>query len=247
MRSTSPHKPLDIDLWHVAENPRERVLQHAHFAPNGQGGACQLSAVDLISVCLGHGIKGENVQAMAQRLLQQFGGVEGLLNASPAALLACPGLGKARVALLKAVQELTRRHDESCLSQPQALEDAAAVVRYLRRQIGYQAREMFGCLFLDTRHRPICWEVLFLGSLNKTHVHSREVLRRGLELNAAAVILGHNHPSGIAEPSSADLNLTLELKSLLAKVDIVLLDHIVVSAVDAVSMANRGLISAQPG
>jgi len=128
------------------------------------------------------------------------------------------------------------------LAKPQALTDATAVARYIRRRIGHKEREVFGCLFLDTRHRPIRWEELFRGSLNRAHVHTREVLRRGIELNAAALIIGHNHPSGVAEPSHADLSLTRELKDLLARVDIVLLDHIVVATGGAVSLASRGLL-----
>ena len=99
-------------------------------------------------------------------------------------------------------------------------------------------------MFLDTRHRPIGWEVLFAGTVNRAHVHSREVLKRGLELNAAALVLGHNHPSGVAEPSSADIALTRELKDLLARVDIVVLDHIIASPGGAVSLAARGLMGA---
>jgi DNA repair protein RadC len=118
------------------------------------------------------------------------------------------------------------------------------VARYIRRRIGHCQREVFGCLFLDTRHRPICWEILFQGTLNRAHVHSREILKRAMELNAAALVLGHNHPSGIAEPSAADLTLTRELKDLLARVDVAVLDHIVAAPRAAVSMASRGLLGA---
>jgi len=146
------------------------------------------------------------------------------------------------VSLLKAVEEMARRSDERSLSQTGVMSDAVTVCRYVRRRIGFSAREVFGCLFLDARHRPIAWEILFQGTLTRAHVHSREVLRRGLELNAAAMVLGHNHPSGVAEPSAADLALTRELKDLLGRVDICLLDHIVVSRHAAVSLAARGLM-----
>ena len=217
------------------ERPRERLLH---------SGAATLSTAELLALCVGSGAPGEDAVTMSRRLLVQFGGLEGLLDAPADTLLACRGLGMARVALLKALHELTRRGDEAALMLPDALTDAAAVVRYVRRRIGHCRREVFGCLFLDTRHRPIGWEVLFAGTVNRAHVHSREVLKRGLELNAAALVLGHNHPSGVAEPSSADIALTRELKDLLARVDIVVLDHIIASPGGAVSLAARGLMGA---
>jgi DNA repair protein RadC len=233
MPLSSPPKPSLVDLWLSAEKPRERLLKN---------GGRQLTSVELIAVCLGCGGPGEDVLSRAQRLLLEFGSVDALLAAPPARLLSCHGLGTAKVALLKAVHELAMRREELHLTQPQALTDVTAVSRYLRRRIGFAEREVFGCLYLDTRHRPICWEELFMGSLNRAHVHSREVLKRGIEVNAAALILGHNHPSGVAEPSQADLNLTRELKDLLARVDITVLDHIVVTSDACVSMASRGLL-----
>jgi len=231
MRSTTPTTPGD--KWCDAERPRERLLQ---------AGAQHLSVAELVALCLGSGVRGEDAHAVAQRLLNQFGGIDALLAASPERLLACYGLGLAKVALLKAIHELTVRHSFASLELPGALTDAHAVGRYIRRRIGHLEREVFGCLFLDTRHRPLRWEELFFGSVNRAHVHSREVLKRGIELNAAALVLGHNHPSGIAEPSAADLNLTRELKDLLARVDIIVLDHIIVSPLGWVSLASRGLL-----
>jgi len=233
MRSTTPSKLLRSNGWQNDERPRERLLR---------AGAQHLSLAELIAVCLGTGAVGEDAFALARRLLDEFGGLNALLAAAPERLLACYGLGAAKVAVLKSVHELTVRHAYEQLSKPPALTDVNAVSRYIRRRIGHREREVFGCLFLDTRHRPLCWEELFLGSVNRAHVHCREVLKRGIELNAAALILGHNHPSGIAEPSSADLSLTRELTDLLARVDIVVLDHIIVAPGDAVSLAARGLL-----
>lgn len=189
MLRSSPPKTHTVDLWLSPERPHERLLQDR---------GCGLSAAELITVCLGGSRRGEPDLTWANRLLTEFGGLDGLLAASPQRLLAMRGLGTAKVALLKALYEITLRHEESQLAKPEALTNTADVARYLRRRIGYREREVFGCLFLDTRHRPICWEELFLGSLNRAHVYSREVLRRGLEINAAALILGHNHPSGVA-------------------------------------------------
>ncbi|XOV83761.1 MAG: DNA repair protein RadC [bacterium] len=217
------------------EQPRERLLN---------SGAQTLSSTDLIALCLGSGVAGESAQQLAQRLIQQFGGPLALLAASTEKLLACHGVGQARAAQLKAVYELACRNDEQVLIQADPLQDVHTVSRYVRRRIGYRERETFACLFLDTRYRPICWEELFLGSVNRAHVHPREVLKRGIELNAAAVVLAHNHPSGIAEPSQADLQLTRELKDLLRRIDIEVIDHIIVSATTSVSLAARGLLGA---
>ena len=219
--------------WLADPRPRERVLVH---------GARHLSNAELVALCLGAGVPGEDAVSLAARLIKQFGGLEGLLGASVDKLLACRGLGDARVAVLKAVHELSCRRDETQLATSDALTDPAAVIRYLRRRIGHLEREVFGCLFLDTRHRPMCFEVLFYGSINRAHVHTREILKRAIQLNAAALILAHNHPSGIAEPSSADLNLTRELKDLLHRIDVALLDHIVVAPASGVSLAQRGLM-----
>lgn len=231
-----------------AERPGDRLLIN---------GAASLSTAELLALCLGggvpgSGVPGEDAIVLARRLLTQFGNLDNLLAAAPQSLLSCRGLGKARVARLKAVRELACRDDEIKLAMSSAMSDAVTdamtdamtVVRYVRRRIGYCQREVFGCLFLDARHRPIRWEILFKGTVNRAHVHSREILKRALELNAAAMVLGHNHPSGVAEPSTADIALTRELRDLLMRIDIVLLDHIIVAQGHGVSLANRGLMGA---
>ena len=179
----------------------------------------------------------------ADALLADFNSLDGLLAAPAEKLLAVQGLGRARVLRLKAVYALSLRHAEQELDKPAAMANPAQVIRYLRLRIGHIEREIFGCLYLDACHRPISWDELFLGSLNRAHVYAREILKRGLALNAGAIVLSHNHPSGAAEPSSADVELTRELKDLLARVDIVVLDHIIVTPDDSVSMANRGLLA----
>lgn len=230
---TSSKKAV-LPSWSADPRPRERVLAD---------GARHLNNAELVALCLGAGMPGEDAVSLAARLIKQFGGVEGLLGASVDKLLACRGLGDAKVAALKAVHELSCRRDETQLANAAALSDPTAVTRYLRRRIGHLEREVFGCLFLDTRHRPMCFEILFYGSINRAHVHTREILKRAIQLNAAALILAHNHPSGIPEPSSADLNLTRELKDLLHRIDVALLDHIVVAPGSSVSLAQRGLIT----
>ena len=216
------------------EGPRERLFQQ---------GAQHLSTLDLLAIILGTGVSGSSVYELAASLLQQFDSLDRLLVQSPAKLAQLPGLGAAKVARLKAVRELTIRAAEEQLIDGLAFTDATSVARYIQRRIGHHLREVFGCMFLDARHRLLAWEELFFGSIDKAHVHAREIVRRALELNAAAIVFGHNHPSGVAEPSQADIRLTEDLAALLARLDIRLLDHIVVAPGASVSMARRGLIA----
>ena len=224
---------MKLTDWCTSERPRERLLAR------GAGG---LSDAELVALCLGSGGAGENAVALARRLLAEYGSLGALLHASPHRLLRSRGLGMARVARLKAVVELQTRQAESKLTARLSFTDVSGAVSFVRQQIGYREREVFGCLYLDSRHRLLRWEALFLGSVNRAHVHAREVLRKGMELNAAAAVLAHNHLSGIAEPSQADIGLTHELKTLLAHVDIHLLDHIIVAGPAWVSFAARGLL-----
>ncbi len=232
--SDSTREPgLALAFWRAEDKPRERLLAM---------GAHQVSSAELLAILLGTGSAGEDALALARRVLAGYGTLDRLLAASTTDLLTVRGLGYAKVARLKALHELTMRHGEEHMVADQVFSDVSKVARYIQRRIGYRDREVFGCLFLDTRHRMLAWEELFLGSVNRAHVYAREVLRRGLALNAAAVIFGHNHPSGVAEPSQADLQLTADLKGLLRRVDVEVLDHIVVSAGTTVSMAARGLL-----
>ncbi len=224
---------MKLTDWCLSERPRERLLAR---------GAAGLSDAELIAVCLGSGAAGENAVVLARRLLAEYGSLGALLHASPHRLLRSRGLGVARVARLKAVLELQTRQAEAALSARLSVTDVTGAARYVRHKIGYREREVFGCLYLDSRHRLLRWEELFLGSINRAHVHAREVLRKGMELNAAAVVLAHNHPSGVAEPSQADIGLTQELKALLEHVDIRLLDHLIVAGPAWVSLATRGLL-----
>ena len=143
---------------------------------------------------------------------------------------------------MMAAAALIRRQSLEQLHRGPVLSCSNSVRVFLRNELGGHLREIFGCLFLDARHRFIRFEVLFLGTLDRASVHPREILRRSLELNAAALILAHNHPSGIAEPSASDIALTRDVTELLAKVDVRVLDHLVVGDVSEVSFAERGLI-----
>lgn len=212
---------------------RERLLD---------GGADLLTDVELLAAVLGTGVAGVPAPALAERLMVRFGGLSGLLDSAPATLLSEPGLGPARVALLKALRALVERCHLEVLEAGPVFDSSAAVRGFLRGRLACAPRELFGCLFLDSRHRLVSFEVLFSGTVDRATVHPREILRRALELNAAAVILAHNHPSGVAEPSVSDVALTERLKDLLAHIDVRLLDHLVVGRGEEVSLAERGLL-----
>ena len=222
-----------IASWELQEQPRHRLVSE---------GADGLSTAELLAICLGSGVAGEDAVAMARRLLKHFGGIGALLSAPLSQLVACHGVGPAKASVIKAVQELSLRDVEHALTHSEQFSDPASVSRFLRRRIGHELRETFACLFLNARNQLISFEVLFRGSVDRAHVHSREVLRRGIEVNAVAVVLAHNHPSGSPEPSQADIHLTQRLTELLRQVDIRVLDHIVVGSGSCVSFASRGLL-----
>ena len=191
---------------------------------------------------LGGGTAAAAGLALAQRLLSCFGGLAGVCSASPEQLLAQAGVGPARAAVVRALPALLARLTEATISTRSLLSDAAACRRYLQARLGHESSEVFGALFLDARHHLIAFEELARGSVDRAVVYPRTVLRRALFHNAAALVLSHNHPSGCLEPSASDLQLTDRLKGLLVEVDVRVLDHIVVGAGGAVSMAERGLL-----
>ena len=148
----------------------------------------------------------------------------------------------ARACRLAAALELGNRHLAAALERGDALTDPVAAGRYFARRLRAHPHEVFAALFLDTRHRALAFEELFHGTIDGAEVHPREVVRRALAHTAAAVIIGHNHPSGCADPSAADRAVTARLKQALALVEVRLLDHFVVGDGEPVSMAARGLV-----
>ncbi|HLD14529.1 MAG TPA: DNA repair protein RadC, partial [Burkholderiales bacterium] len=175
-------------------------------------------------------------------LLTHFGGLRPLLTADADALRETPGLGPAKYAQLVAVLEMGRRHLGATLTRGAVLESTADTKSYLQSCLRDLPHEVFCCLFLDNRHRVLAFEELFRGTLNGTAVYPREVVKRALVHNAAAVILVHNHPSGVSEPSRADETLTTRLKEALTLVDVRLLDHLVVGDGEMVSFSERGML-----
>jgi len=224
---------MAIRDWPASERPREKLLAR---------GAQSLSDAELLAIFLRTGVTGKSAVDLARELLQAFDGLRPLLAASQAAFCAAPGLGNAKYAQLQAVLEMGRRHLYEGLARGESLTSPAASREYLQARLCHYPYEVFACLFLDNRHRLIACEELFRGTVNGASVHPREVVRRALEHNAAAVILAHNHPSGIAEPSQADIQLTSRLRDALGLVDVRVLDHLVVAPGDWASLAERGLL-----
>jgi len=219
--------------WPAGERPREKLLRH---------GPAVLSDAELLAIFLRTGLRGKTAVDLARELLTAFGGLRPLLDADRAAFCAHAGLGAARYAQLQAVLEMARRHLQEQLSRKDALENPDITRRFLASRLRHLPHEVFACLFLDNRHRVIAFEELFRGTIDGASVHPREVVRRVLHFNAAAVILAHNHPSGIPEPSRADMQLTRRLVDALALVDVRVLDHVIIGEGSGVSFAERGLI-----
>jgi DNA repair protein RadC len=222
-------------LSHLPEDarPREKLLQR---------GPAALADAELLALLLRTGLPGLNVLQLAQSLLDRFQGLAGLLQADVKAISGVKGLGPAKRAELAAVLEIARRvlaqrlAEKTALEQPQQMKDLAALhLRGLRH-------EAFAVIFLDIRMRLLSFEVLFRGTLTQASVHPREVVKRALALHAAGVVLAHNHPSGVAEPSRADLMLTETLKSALQLVDVKVFDHVIVGDGPVLSLAERGLM-----
>ena len=224
---------MPINHWPAAERPREKLLKQ---------GAEALSDAELLAIFLRTGVRGKSAVDLARDLLNGFGNLRTLLEADRQHFCSMHGLGEAKYVQLQASLELSRRHLYSTLQRGDALTSPDATRRYLAARLRAQPREVFACLFLDNRHRVLAYEELFFGTIDGATVHPREVVRRALEHNAAALILSHNHPSGVAEPSAADENITRRLKEALALVDVRVLDHLIVGDGEAVSLAERGMV-----
>ena len=213
--------------------PRDKMLARGPGA---------LSDAELLALLLRTGLPGKNALQMGQELLEKFGGMKGLLHTHANDLKSIKGLGPAKRAEIVAVLELARRALSEQLKEKPLFSTPQAVRDYLQLQLGSRPHEIFAVLFLDSQHRLIALEELFRGSLSQTSVYPREVVVRALALNAASVVLAHNHPSGAAQPSRADEALTQTLKAALSLVDVRVLDHFVVTSTQAVSMAELGLL-----
>ena len=230
--SASGAGALTIREWPATERPREKLIER---------GAHTLSDAELLALLLGSGIPGCSAVAMARSLLKDFGCLRGLLNARLTRWRR-KGIGPARYAAVQAAVELAKRHLSEQMRAGSALATPQATYRYLTAQLRDRPYEVFCCIYLDNRNRLIAFEELFRGTVDCAQVHPREVLRQVLLHNASAVIVAHNHPSGVVEPSPADDFITRRLKDLLALMDVRVLDHVIVGDGRCYSFAEHGLI-----
>jgi DNA repair protein RadC len=224
---------MAISDWPLSERPREKLMAQ---------GAQSLSDAELLAIFLRTGTSGSSALDLARQLLREFGSVRGILEADREVFCAQPGMGDSKYAQLQAALELTQRHMLQTLQRSDCLTSSALTRTYIRARMRAYTREVFLCLFLDNQHRVIAQEELFYGTIDGSMVHPREVVRRSLHHNAAALIFAHNHPSGVAEPSQADISITRRLKNALSLMDIRTLDHLVVGDGEVTSLAERGLL-----
>lgn len=224
---------MAIHQWPAAERPRERLLAQ---------GARALTDAELLAIFLRTGVAGYSAVDLARSCLTQFDGLNGLMRAPFKEFVGVRGLGEAKYSQLQAVIEMARRALGEELRAGTVFESSRAVTDYLRLWLRDRPYEVFGALFLDTRHRLVAAEELFRGTLTQTSVYPREVVKAALHHNAHALILTHNHPSGTAEPSAADEMLTMTLRNALGLVDIRVLDHVIVARQKTFSFAENGLL-----
>ena len=224
---------MKIKDWPLAERPREKLLS---------SGPAGLSDAELLAIFLRTGMRGRTAIDVARDLLKKFGSLTGILGVSADEFCTEPGLGPGKFVQLQAALELSQRHLREKLACSDALTNSDLTRDYLRARLRSYQREVFACLYLDNQHRVLAMEELFLGTIDGAAVYPREVVKRCLHNNAAAVIFAHNHPSGVAEPSQADISVTNRLRSALNTIDVRVLDHVVVGSMDVVSFAERGLL-----
>lgn len=225
---------MAITDWPEAERPRERLLAY---------GAASLSDAELLAIFLRVGVRGKSAVDLARQLITHFGSLTRLFAADQNELSAIPGMGAAKFAQLQAVLEMARRALAETMRERDSFSNPGTVRDYLRLHLAGLNHEVFFALWLDAQHRLLSAEELFRGTLTQTSVYPREVVKKALAHNAAAVVFAHNHPSGIAQPSTADEQLTRVLKQALALVDVKVLDHFVVAgSVSPVSFAEQGLL-----
>ncbi len=224
---------MSITDWPAGERPREKLLQR---------GASALSDAELLAIFLRTGVVGKSAVDLARELLMRFGNLTQLFAASEKEFCDIHGMGQAKYVQLQAVLEMSRRALQEEMRSGDALNSPAAVRSYLQLLLRGREQEVFLVIFLDAQHRVIAAEEMFNGTLTQTSVYPREVVKRALALNAAAVIFAHNHPSGVAEPSQSDRLLTDALKQALALVDVRVLDHFIVAGAGCLSFAEKGML-----
>lgn len=224
---------MSISHWPKNERPREKLISQ---------GPAKLSDAELLAIFLRTGVSGKTAVDLGRDLLQEFGSLRYIVGADRERFCKGRGLGLAKYAQLQAALEIALRYLQETLQRHDVMSNPQDTHRYLTARLRNREHEVFACLFLDNAHRVIQFEELFYGSINTTIIHPREVVKRALSHNAAAVIFAHNHPSGIAEPSDADKHITLRLKQALELVEIRVLDHIIIGDGQTASFASLGLL-----
>lgn len=224
---------MAIKDWPADQRPREKLTTQ---------GAQALNDCELLAIFLRTGLPGIDAVSLAQKLLQQFGSLRELIGASQREFCAANGLGPAKYVQLQASIEMARRCLTQELQQKQTVQHAAVAKQLALTELGAEPNEVFAALWLDNQHQLLKFQRLFQGSIAQASVHPRVVVQSGLAVNAAAVILCHNHPSGVTEPSTADIQITAQLREALLLFDIRILDHLVVGGNQVCSMTERGLI-----
>lgn len=225
---------MAINDWPEAERPREKLVRH--------GPGC-LSDAELLAIFLRTGLPGISALDLARVLLRESGDIRRLLDMQAAEFCALKGMGLAKYSLLQAALELSKRYLKIELTQRQLVRSASEAMDYLVLELRHRREECFLALYLDSQNQVIDSVELAVGTVSSAVVYPREVVKSALHYNAVSVIFAHNHPSGRAEPSESDIQLTRSLVGALASVDIVVFDHIVIGDGEAVSFAERGLLS----
>lgn len=228
---------MAIKHWPEHDRPREKLLKL---------GADALSDSELLALFIGSGRGGLDAVQSARRLLEIHGPLRILMDMDAAQLRKLPALGPATACKLVAALELASRHLLADLVRGDSICDPGSAGRYFKMRLRARPQEVFAALFMDTRNRTLAYEELFTGTIDAAAVYPREVVRRALLHNAAAVIVSHNHPSGRPEPSRADREITDQLQQALELVGVRLVDHIVVGDGPPVSMAERGWLRRGP-
>lgn len=226
---------MTIKHWPALERPREKLIAR---------GAQTLSDAELLAIFLRVGVRGKTAVDLARDLLNEYGGLRRLLELPCQQFCKSHGLGHAKYAQLQAVLEMGRRHLQETIIRADVMTNPTATRQYLIARLRQYQQEVFACLFLDTKHRVISFDELFHGSIDNATIYPREVVKRALDHNAAAVIFAHNHPSGVAEPSQADRHSTLQLIKALDLIQVRVLDHFIIGEERVVSMAELGFIHA---
>jgi DNA repair protein RadC len=224
---------MPIKHWPQEDRPREKLLAKGEAA---------LTDAELIAIFLNTGTKGRTALDIAKELVMEYGGLKKLLRVPATTLIAKHGMGRVKYAALRAAVELGRRYLQEQLPVGTVLNNSRATQQFLADRMRENNNEVFACLFMDNHFRMICFEELFHGTINEANIYPREIVRRGLAHNAAKIILAHNHPSGKANPSAADQEVTQLIKQALSLVDIEVVDHVIIGNPGNFSFAEAGLV-----